>query len=187
MGPDDWNLVTGHRSADDVIVRTEAVPLDGEPAAPPGSRPFWREHLAGLAAAAGFVVLGVWGIGYWATRPHAPDYTGQTRLVQLEYRCTNHIDWQDAKSGYSWTWNGATTRDDSHSNWIPPKHLDTSTPDPANGPADYPHHHATGSLHFDSPTQATFTSDAGAVLELTRQPLHSLSEASCAMATDSQL
>lgn len=129
-------------------------------------RPWWRRHLVGVAAAVGFVLLAGWGIAAWATGPHAPDYSGQTRPASFDFECRNGIQWDDPKTPYNW-WAG----DDP----VVPDNFDTA---PAT-PGVPPYHHSTGRLHFDTQTQATYTSDTGAQLLLTRQPLHALRTAEC--------
>jgi hypothetical protein len=141
---------------------------DGEPAAAavPNEHSWWRRHPVGVVAAAGFVLLAGWSIGAWVTRPHAPDYSGQTRAASFDFDCYNGIFWRDSKTAYGW-WAGH--------NPVVPDNFDTAP----TTPGDPPYHHSTGQLHFENETQATYTSDAGGQLRLTRQPLHQFYLADC--------
>ena len=131
-----------------------------------GPRPWWRRHLIGLVAVLGFVLLAGWGIGSWVSGPHAPDYSGQTRAASFDFDCSNAIFWGDPNSKYRW-WAGESP--------TLPSDFDTSPPT-AGTP---PYHHSEGTLHFDTPTQATFTSKAGGQLILTREPVHQFHYTSC--------
>jgi len=135
---------------------------------PNDERPWWRRHVVGVVAIAGFVTLAGWGLGAWLTRPHAPDYSGQTRAVSFDFDCYNSIGWQDAKTSYLW-WAG------DHP--AAPVDFDTAP----TVPGSPPYHHSSGQLHFDNETQATYTSDAGGQLVLVRQPLHQMYVATCAV------
>ncbi len=113
-----------------------------------------------MAACAGLLAFATWGGTAELLRSRPPDHTGETRRVALTFDCTNAIFWQDPASGYRW-WGGDPSP-------VPASGFDTSptTPSP-NGPP--PFHHAAGRLHFDTATRATFTSDAGGHLTMTRQ------------------
>ena len=50
---------------------------------------------------------------------------------------------------------------------MPTGALDTSPP---TGDEPLPYHHAKGTMHYDTRTTATFTSDAGGTVTFTRQP-----------------
>jgi hypothetical protein len=132
----------------------------------PQERALWRRHPVGTFALAGFVVLGAWGASSWLVRPHAPDYSGRTVAAHFDFDCTNGIFWKDPASDYSW-WAGYAPN-------LPPD-LDTSRSTP--GTPRY--HHTAGHLHFDDATHATFTSEAGGRLILTRQPLKQWYIATC--------
>jgi len=125
--------------------------------------------LVGLVAVGGFTVLAGFGIAAWATRPHAPDYSGQTRTASFDFDCLNGIFWGDPSSNCRW-WAG-------HDPAIP-SDFDTSPATPGQPPV----HHATGTLRFDTPTQATFTSDAGGELVLTRERVDAFHLADCLVA-----
>jgi len=143
---------------------------DGQPAALPVSdeRSWWRRHLVGVVAVAGFVLLAGWGIGAWVTRPHAPDYSGQTRVASFDFDCYNGVFWGDSKTAYGW-WAGHDP--------VVPDNFDTAPTTPGTPP----YHHSTGHMHFDNETQATYTSDAGGQLLLVRQPLHQFHTADCSV------
>ena len=104
------------------------------------------------------------------TRPHAPDYSGQTREASFDVDCTNGIFWSDSKTEYRW-WAGHDA--------VLPENFDTAPTTPGSPP----HHHITGHLRFDSETQATYTSDAGGQLVLTRQPVNQMYTADCAVSS----
>lgn len=149
---------------DDVGVNVDA---DREPpSAPVAERSWWRRRPLGAVAVAGFLLLGGWGIAAWVTRPHAPDYSGQTRAASFDFECRNGIQWDDPKTSYNW-WAG----DDP----AVPDNFDTAP----TTPGVPPYHHSVGWLHFDTETQATYTSDAGGQILLTRRPLNELRTAEC--------
>jgi hypothetical protein len=147
-------------------VDTEAAAVEVEQLP---ARPFWRRHLVGIVAVAGLVLLGAWAVGSWATRPHAPDYSGQTRRISVTFQCTNDVIWLDPASSYDW-WAGdeATV----------PSRFDTSPTTPGDVAA-LPYHHVAGRLHFDSATRATFTSNAGGAITMTRERTGTLHTTEC--------
>ena len=108
---------------------------------------------------AGLLLAGAWGVSAWVG-PKAPDYTGRTVAAHFDFQCTNDLFWRDPASGYQW-WGGDPAP-------VPAK-FDTSPTTPGDL-AGLPYHHARGTLHFDSAKTATFTSDAGGRLPMTRQP-----------------
>jgi hypothetical protein len=123
-------------------------------------RSFWRRHVVGIVALAGLVLTGAWAVSSWALTARAPDYTGRTVAAHFDFQCTNDIFWVDPASGYRW-WAGDPAP-------IPAK-FDTSAPT-SGDLAGLPYHHAQGTLHFDSSKTATFRSDAGGRLPMTREP-----------------
>jgi hypothetical protein len=159
------SLTGGDGRADDERVDLDA---EGEPVVAVESHrsAWWRRHLIGVVSVTGFALLAGWGIGYWVSRPHSPDYSGQSRVASLDFDCLNRIFWTDPKSKYMW-WTGDSP--------VLTSDFDTSP----TTPGDPPYHHSTGTLHFDTEVRATFTSTAGGQLILSRQPLHQFYNAGC--------
>jgi len=143
---------------------------DGADAGRP--RSFLRRHWIGAIALVGLLATAGFGIARWATRSHAPDYTDQTRHIELTFDCTNAIFWTDPASSYRW-WAGDPAP-------VPASNFDTSPPTKGSLAA-IPVHHVSGILHFDTASRATFVSDAGGRLPMTREPRHVLHTMECAI------
>lgn len=144
------------------LVDEPAAPMgDGGPATHPAERPARRRRLGpvGVVAAVGLLVIATAGIGLVGFRYHEDHLAGTTRSVTLTWTCENNITWDQPHSNWTW-WAGHDV--------VIPAHFDTATsPSPSDG-TGFPVHRASGRLHVDSTTRASFTSDAGGVIHLTR-------------------
>jgi hypothetical protein len=129
-----------------------------------------RSHVVGTVAVVGLLVVGsVYAVP--AIARYGPDHLGgQTRVVTLTWQCWDHIQWK--QPGTSWTWVGAAG--DS-----PPAKLATS--ELATGDTREPTEQARGRMHFDSNTEATFTSEAEGTLRFQRHGSPYFTEADCAI------
>lgn len=136
-----------------------------------GAAASWlHRHVVGVVAVVGLLVIGG-ALAYMAIDRYREDHlAGQSRRVTLEWTCLNDIGWDQA-GGRRW-WAGHDVE--------LPKRFETSPPtNPRNDPAAFSKHVATGSLHFDSDTVATFTSDAGGHIQLRREPDTAFHTADC--------
>ncbi len=121
-----------------------------------------------------FVLLPLLGVmliagAGWVWRRAASPYIGTSQRVALEGECGNGIFWRDPDTGTSW-WAGSGPRAAGP--------LDTEAP---SGDSSLPRRHADGTLRFLTRNHATFTSDAGGSLTLTRQPKDRFYDASCSL------
>lgn len=128
-----------------------------------------RSHVVGVVAIIGLVTVGA-VVAVPAVISYGPDHpAGQTRRITLEWECSNHIEWR--QPGTSWTWVGASE------GALPPE-LSTSGVSDDEG---WVTQRARGELHFDSNTRATFTSDNGSILRMERHGEPFFRNAACAI------
>jgi hypothetical protein len=123
-----------------------------------------------VAVAAVVLVLLVGAVLGWH-RWRSTRYVGTSIGVTLSWTGTNDILWTDADNGNVW-WAGHDPR----------PHGVVEGAASAAQPSDCTARHwATGVVHFDDETHATFTSDAGGTLPLAFKPTGYFMTADCLM------
>lgn len=126
-------------------------------------------HRVGVVAVVGLLIMGG-ALAHTAIGRYRNDHlAGQTRRVTLEWTCLNDIGW-DQPGGRRW-WAGHDVE--------LPERFETSPPTTPLRDYTLARRVATGSLHFDSDTVATFTSDAGGHIRLRREPDTTFHTADC--------
>jgi hypothetical protein len=117
----------------------------------------WRSLLAVATATVLIVLVGALAVRWW----HDRSYVGSTVDLTLEWDCWNAIGWRDTSRGGDHGVYWLAERNATLTGTLPTS-TDATTAPPTN--------RARGHLHFDSYSEATFTSDAGGTVVLTRQP-----------------
>lgn len=112
---------------------------------------------------------GVFGIDWWTDR----SYVGTSKRVTLAWTCWNDIFWTDPHRDAHW-WAGDSP--------APTGPLETQAPTTGADSA-LPQRHATGKLVFNSLHKATFRSDAGGTLAMTRESKRAPHTTACAVGT----
>ena len=137
-----------------------------------------RRRLALSAVVATILIVGAIGGARWR---HSRSYVGTTRAVVLRWNCANAIFYEDPSRTYDW-WAAMLGQKRRPLSWwadgrpgstgriqtaepkvaVTRQHGHTSLPRPL--------YEAVGRIRFNSIVDATFTSNAGGTMRLTREP-----------------
>lgn len=112
-------------------------------------------------AALGLLLVLLGGLAVYGWQWHADrSYVGSSQRVELRWDCGNGIFWTDAGTGIKW-WAGHDP--------VMTGAIETAPRDAPDRTDPISMKHAAGTVHFDTRETATFTSDAGGTMPLTRQ------------------